>query len=247
MFFSLGHPKELGLKWAGFLSTEIQTVSTPPFVKKKSVFFQVPPPLKAELSYMWRSTPSPTISTLPRVIHLLFLSHPPHNHTKLQLIIHSPVELSRIPAFSNKSCCSGLIRVAKVTISNQQRFNPARPIRLSVSLPVKFRTLKHLVRVPSALFQSRQQAYILVQSFRPTPLLFSELFNLPSSAHPTPIQPFSKLYKVFEVPFLFSLSFFFFVSFSFWLHLWHMEVPRSGIESKPQLRQTAVVGFFFFF
>lgn len=74
-------------------------------------------------------------------------------------------------------------------------FNYAWPVMLSVTLLVKFKTLETPLGslVCSILeLSTGSQAYILS-----TKLLFSELFNLPSSGHPTPVQPASKLYQVF--------------------------------------------------
>lgn len=39
-----------------------------------------------------------------------------------------------------------------------------------------------------------------------------------------------------QIWFLYQHCFLFFVFFLSWLHLWHMEIPRLGIESKLQLQ-----------
>lgn len=174
------------------------------FCKDKYSYW-VPPLFKEHSysSYMWRASPTPPH---PRISHNFYLprvtsfssSVPTHNNkTNLQLIFISLLN-SPDPHLHNKSCWSVLIRVAKsaVTIwSLSMPLNYAWPVMLSVTLLVKFKTLEtpfgSLVCSILEIYTG-SQAYILS-----TKLLFSELFNLPSSGHPTPVQPASKLYQVF--------------------------------------------------
>lgn len=152
---------------------------------------------------MWRTSPTPPhprISPnfyLPRVTSFSS-SVPTHNNkTKLQLTFIRLLNCPD-PHLHYKSCWSVLIRVAKVLSLSEVYPMPlsyAWPVTLSVTLLVKFKTLEtplgSLVCSILELYTG-SQAYILS-----TKLLFSELFNLPSSGHPTPVQPASKLYQVF--------------------------------------------------
>lgn len=139
------------------------------------------------------------ISTLPRVTSSSFSSSTQPD--KALINIHVPVKLSRIPASSNKSHWSVLIRVVKVlsSIWSLSNFSYVWPIRLSVTLLIKFKTLKSPLGgiVCSVLkLYTDNQAYILAFN-----LLFSELSNFPLPGHPTPTQTSSKLYQVFGCKF----------------------------------------------